>query len=99
MAISPDHNFKDRSLPFDETGPKKSKMPPCGGSGTIDVLHRDVNKTAVLAGARKGLPAKEMRRAAPMAEMPRPDSKLGKTSKSIPQDSRDSCHGVSLTLG
>jgi hypothetical protein len=26
-------------------------------------------------------------------------SKLGKTLKSIPDDSTDSCHGVSLTLG
>jgi hypothetical protein len=74
-------------------------MPPCGGPGTIDVLHRDVNKTGALAGARKRLRAKEMGSTAAIAEMPRPDSKLGKTSKSIPQDSADSCHGVSLTLG
>jgi len=53
MAYLLDHNPKDQSLPFHETGPKKLKMPPCGGVGTIDVLHRDVNKTGDLAGARE----------------------------------------------
>jgi hypothetical protein len=34
-------------LPFSlcKTAPKKSKMPPFGGLGTIDVSHCNVNKT------------------------------------------------------
>jgi hypothetical protein len=44
-------------LPFSQckTAPKKSKMPPFGGLGTIYVSHRDVNKTADLAGAAERL--------------------------------------------
>jgi hypothetical protein len=82
-----------------KTSPEKSKMPPFGGAGTIYFSHRDVNKTPDLAGAAEQPCAEGISITAHIAELTRPVSKLGKTRKSIPEDSGDSCHGVSLTLG
>jgi hypothetical protein len=83
----------------EKTGPKKSKMPPFGGDGTIYFSHRDVNKTEDLAGAAERPLRRDIFTTAYVAEMTLWNSKLGKTRKSIPDDSSDSCHGVSLTLG
>jgi hypothetical protein len=74
-------------------------MPPFGGSGTIYFSHRNVNKTEDLAAAAERLLRRDIFATAYVAEMTLSGSKLGKTRKSIPDDSADSCHGVRLTLG
>jgi hypothetical protein len=74
-------------------------MPPFGGARTIYFPHCNVKKTADLAGAEDGLFGRCTFTTSYVAEMTRHGSKLGKTRKSIREDSGDSCHGVTRTLG
>jgi hypothetical protein len=79
--------------------PIKSKMPPCGGGGTIPISQRNVNKTKACRRFPGADSAGRKNRSPGLAKMQRRGSKLGKTAKSIRRDSGDSCHGVTLPVG
>jgi hypothetical protein len=76
-------------------------MPPCGGTGTIITSPCAVNKSQrfpVLSGIFRSRSTAD-NSFGDASGLPHFRSKLGKTGKSIRDDSLDSCHGVSLTLG
>ncbi|AIC25742.1 hypothetical protein IE4803_CH00554 [Rhizobium etli bv. phaseoli str. IE4803] len=74
-------------------------MPPFGGDRYYFLFALQCQQNCALSGCSKLVQRHFQPSTGIIAEMTRRGSKLGKTTNSIHPDSRDSCHGVSLTLG